>query len=521
VDNGMTTPLVMESEQFRIVATVNGRTRCNVFLYHRANMDTPLLVEDLNLAASDHRAAAIERLDEGIRPEATVLFAQLAARVAQERAKPKKEPAAATELFPPLEPWDHAVDGVTLADALLALIVTYVSLPRHAANALALWLLHTYVTDVTDYTPYILVTSPVRECGKSTLLDVLLHLAYRAIKSDGITAAALYRLIEKNSPAMLLDEMDTRLKLDGGEALRGVLNAGFQRSGQITICVGDEHEARHFRVFCPKVLAGIGRPWDTVVSRSIPVRLTRASREELAVLQKVRGDRIDGICLPHRRRALRWATDNRDALTDRDPAMPAELGARQCDVWRPLMAISDLIGGHWPETARAAAVALHGVAEEEGDYGLLMLEDVRQLFATDGGDKMFSATIAQELGKREDRPWPEYRHDKAITARGIASLLGRFGVKPKTVRVRHETGKGYDLADLAPAFRTYLIPPQQNVTSVTSETDLSEEATAKPEAPANVTDVTEQMGDAWEPEPPMGVTRTPVLLPAKLSVVNR
>jgi hypothetical protein len=49
-------------------------------------------------------------------------------------------------------------------------------------------------------------------------------------------------------------------------------------------------------------------------------------------------------------------------------------------VWRPLLAVADAIGGKWTQTAREAALALYGVAEEEGDYGLLMLEDVRQLF---------------------------------------------------------------------------------------------------------------------------------------------
>ena len=62
---------------------------------------------------------------------------------------------------------------------------------------------------------------------------------------------------------MLLDELDAQLRSDAGESLRKVLNTGFARTGKITICVGDAHEDKDFATFCPKVLAGIGRVWDT------------------------------------------------------------------------------------------------------------------------------------------------------------------------------------------------------------------------------------------------------------------
>ncbi len=464
-------PLMVESASLRAVAAVNGRTRCNVFLYQHGEDDAPLLAEDLNLAASKERTDAIERLPPFYREEAEPLLAQLAAVVAAERARPiPKEQAGTAKPFHDLEPWPDEINGAALLDTLVILLRSYVVLPPASAPALALWLAHTYVTDVTDYTPYVLVTSPVRECGKSTLLELLYWLVFRGMKSDGITAAALYRRIHRLSPTMLLDELDSRLRGDSGEALRGVLNSGFHRGGTFSVCVGDNHEDQDFRTFGPKVLAGIGRVWDTVTSRSFPVRLTRASREELAYLSKIRGDRIDGICLPYRRQLLRWTSDVRERLSVTDAVTPEELGARQSDVWRPLLAIADVAGGHWPTTARTAALELYGVSEEEGDYGLLVLEDVRDLFASRRSENLFSSEICQELAKREDRPWPEYtRGDRAITPRGLARLVGRFGVKPKTVRVGAETGKGYTLAALVPVFRTYLPNPVLSVTSVTPE----------------------------------------------------
>lgn len=481
------TPLMVESANLRAIATLNGKSRCSVLIYARSDLDTPLLVDEFNLTAHEERTAVVGRLDELLWEEADSTLTQLAAIVAEERTRPR--PKAANQepgQIPPLEPWGYEVDGAALLDTLRAHILRYVVLPPSAAEALSLWVLHTFVTDVTDYTPYILISSPVRECGKTTLDEVLLHLAHRARMTGGITAAALYRTIEKHSPTMILDELDARLRGDAGEYLRGVLNTGFQRSGCITICEGDKNEPRDYKTFCPKVLSGIGRVWDTVTSRSIPIRLSRASREELAKLSKIRGDKIGGISLPYQQQALRWATDNRDQLVECEPLLPEELGARQCDVWRPLTAIAVTCGSHWPDTARKAALALHGVAEEEGDYGLLLLEDLRQIFADGGTTNLHTANILQGLIKREDRPWPEYRAGRAITARGLSDLLGRFGVKSKNVRVGLEVAKGYSLDDLGSLFRTYLRTSDPAVTGVT---DLG------------VTDVTDRTKPPHRPGP--------------------
>jgi hypothetical protein len=265
---------------------------------------------------------------------------------------------------------------------------------------------------------------------------------------------------------MLLDELDTRLKGDNAEIYRGVLNSGFSRDGGVfTICVGDKHEEKDFKTFAPKVLAGIGRLPDTITSRSIPIRLSRAAKEELRSKKKIRGDTIDALCEPHRRKLLRLADQLRDDLRGTDPEVPEELGARQADVWRPLLAIADAIGEDWPRIARESAKTLHGVAEEEGDYGILMLADVRDLVDAEPDEHITSAHIVKELTKLEHRPWPEYRAGHPITTRGVATLLGRFGIKPVTVRVGSEVGKGYKLEHLAPAFKRYLPPKKPESTA--------------------------------------------------------
>ena len=202
----------------------------------------------------------------------------------------------------------------------------------------------------------------------------------------------------------------------------------------------------------------------------VPVRPRPAASGEqgrAGGAQKLRGDRIAAECLSFRRKPRRFAADVRDGLAAADPPTPEVLGARQCDVWRPPLAVADAAGGGWPARAASAAVAAWAATGGETDYGLLLLEDPRGLFDTRGTDAPFSAVIVEELAKKEGRPRPEYRGDRPITENGLASLLRRFEVRPPTVRVGDDPAKGYRREDLAPLFKLYLPTPEPTVTTVT------------------------------------------------------
>lgn len=464
--------LTKESEHLQAIVVMNGRTKTAVIV-RELSTKRILHSDDFNPVASKSRDEFVSHLLENVQDEAADLLGGIAEEVAASRAAPEKEELA-DDPFPAIEPFRTAVSGEALLDGLVEFLESYMVLPANAAEAIALWLVHTYLIDVADYTPYLHATSPVRECGKSTLLEVLAGLAYRGFKTDSITPAALYRKNDRHHPTLFLDEIDVRVKMEGSEGLRGVLNSGFRRTGKHTICVGDNHEDQDFSTWGPKVLAGIGRLWDTVTSRSIPIRLARAQKSELSHLRKLRDDRIAGECLPHRQKAMRWANDNREALRVADAVAPDELGARQCDVWRPLFAIADQAGGRWARLARDAAIALHGIPEEEGDYGLLLLQDLKALFEKPPHPPVLSSeAIIESLMAMEDRPWAEYRNGHPITKRGLAQLIGRFRAKPtKDIRVTDIDGKsrsvkGYEYTTLEPLFTTYLPTPSASATSAT------------------------------------------------------
>src|SRR4051812_22173229 len=67
---------------------------------------------------------------------------------------------------PDVEPWGDAVEGGRLLDDLATLLRRHVVLPHMAAEALALWIVHTYAFELRDVTAYVGVESPLKRCGK-------------------------------------------------------------------------------------------------------------------------------------------------------------------------------------------------------------------------------------------------------------------------------------------------------------------------------------------------------------------
>jgi hypothetical protein len=491
-------------EHLSISATRNGAQRGPIMIW---SGEVSLLTDSINIIAASERAKVVARLPVDLQDEAQRGLDYLAATVVSaldDAANSASDPGDSP--FAKLAPWPDPVAGAAILEAVRSILIRHVVLPEFGADTLALWVAHTYVADVADYTPYIHVKSPVRECGKTTLLELLEHLAFRAQTSDGISAAALFRRIDRWAPTILLDELDAQLRGDRAEDLRGILNSGFKRGRKFTRCVGDDQTDTDFHTYSPKVLAGIGKLWDTVASRAILIAMRRASRAELKGLAKIRGHLIGPECEPYQRRLARWATDNREALRSMEPTVPESLGAREGDIWRPLLAIAEHAGGDWPARAHAAATSLHrGTAE--GDYGLLLLSDLRELFASRGAKVLASETIVDELAKRIDRPWPEYnsKTQKPITQRGLASLLGRFDIQPKTVRLDDgKTPKGYRLDEMEPVFRTYLDDGDADL-SATSATSANHnnlgvafsvaDRNAEPPQPSRVADVGDSVAD--------------------------
>jgi hypothetical protein len=262
-------------------------------------------------------------------------------------------------------------------------------------------------------------------------------------------------------PTLLVDEADTFLKEN--DELRGVLNARHRKGGVVIRTVGEDHEPRQFSVWAPVAIAMIGRLPDTLHDRSTDCRLRRRKPSER--VQSFRSDRTDHLLVLARKMA-RWTSDNAVTLAAADPDM-GSLQNRVADNWRPLFALADLAGGEWPARVRKIASAADA-ARAEQSVGALLLADCKDAFDEKNVDRLSSEELTVYLIGLEDRPWPEFKHGKALSQAQLARLLGKFEILSGTIRLPDgRTPKGYYLSAFKDAFAAYLpsesaTPPQTN-----------------------------------------------------------
>src|SRR5713101_2879419 len=124
-------------------------------------------------------------------------------------------------------------------DKLIALLRKYVVMTEPQYLVTALWIVHTHGVLCFDQTPYLTVTSPERQCGKSRLLELLELLVPRPWATIMPSEATLYRRIAKETPTLLLDEADAVFAPGNEnryEGLRAILNAGHRRGATVTRC---------------------------------------------------------------------------------------------------------------------------------------------------------------------------------------------------------------------------------------------------------------------------------------------
>lgn len=380
-------------------------------------------------------------------------------------------PVAAAQ--PTMTPEDAASITGELLEKCRAWIRRYIVVSDEQTSILAAWTLHTYAFDAAETTPYIHITAPERECGKSRLIEVLEAIAAAAITSEGMTAAALVRTIEAKKPTIFLDEMDAQLGGDKeyAEAIRGILNAGFRKGGVFYKCVGKDFALKDFNVYCPKCFAGIGALPDTVSSRSIVIEMRRKLPGETVEPFRQRAVKI--AALPIKTGLEEWAARRAaEMLQTFEPASIANLSDRQNDIAEPLLAIAQLAGYGWLQRLTGALQSVFKAAgAEDTSIGTALLADIHSVFDEGTAEHIPSKALADRLCEIEGRPWAEWSHGKGLTANNLARQLKRFGVNPQTIRVGTETAKGYRRADFEDVWARYC--PSPSIPTVTTSQPAS------------------------------------------------
>jgi putative DNA primase/helicase len=393
------------------------------------------------------REATVKKLQEiGIRSPAALVDA--AYFVAKSPDGPETNIA-----FVEPTPWPDPVNGGELLVELSSIFCKYVVMSSNEALAISLWTILSYLSEAVHILPLLAISSPEKRCGKTLTLEIVQSLALRPLPASNISAASLYRVVEKFRPTLLIDEADTFLAAK--DELRGIINAGHRRSFAFVLrCDGDDSEPKPFSTWCPKAIALIGKMVDTLEDRSIAIRMRRKSPDEK--IERFQPHKIAAEFETIRRRMARWTQDNATIISNSDPDVPRQLNDRAQDNWRPLLSIADAAGDIWPELARDAAVNISGVSSSGESIRVQLLQDVQAIFTMKAATRIPSDDLCKALHEMEERPWPEWRKGKPITPRQLAALLKPFGIQPKQARFGVVNVRAYDLDDFGDTLSRYV-----------------------------------------------------------------
>lgn len=348
------------------------------------------------------------------------------------------------------------LDGAALLAKVEAFIRRFCILPsEHAYAAVTLWAAHTHFIGQLETTGRLACLSPEPGSGKTRVLEVLDVLCWNPLLALDLSMSAFFRIVEERRPTVLLDEVDAiftgKAKSDGAEDLRRVLNNGY-RVGAVVQRVGgvNRDQVQEFRVFTPVAMAGLGNLPDTLMSRSIILRMKRRAAGESVQPWRDRLHRPEGELL--QAALAEWAAGAGQLPY---PELPEPVVDRDADVWEPLIMVADVAAGDWPARAREACLAF--LAEKPTSsvsLGVRLLSDLRDVWPEDQA-VMSTAGIIDALGELDEAPWADL-YGEGLKPRKLAQLLSDYGAKSTQVRIGATTRKGYRREDLWDAWQRYV-----------------------------------------------------------------
>jgi uncharacterized protein DUF3631 len=356
-----------------------------------------------------------------------------------------EQPIAEESKAPPRTPKERPTeDGAVILHEIAASLRRHVVLPDGAAETIALFVMHTFGHQAAQFSPLLSIVSPVNDCGKTILLSVLKELVFPPLCVTDLTPTGLYRTITFSKRTLVIDNGEDLLP--GNKRLQNLLSSGHCRA------VARVHLADGvYNAWFPKVIALVGELPASLRDRSLRICLKRKRPNEVvAPLDQAAIAHLEALC----RRAVEWVAEKFNQIAAANPAMPEAVTNRTCDNWRPLVAIADAAGGHWPELARSLAVKAAG--EAGSSSSILLLRDIQQVFQDKGADRLATADLLDALNSNEEMPWCEWKGGRPLTAAQLAQVLRPFDIHPKTVRFGEDTAKGYNRIDFEDAFERYL-----------------------------------------------------------------
>lgn len=441
---------------------------------------TAITPEPVNQIADEELIAQLSSLKpmeyDRVRKEAAKTLG-IQVKTLDEMIKASRNEGCETDRMPfsEIEPHDSPVILADVLNEVAETIRRYVILDREQADAAALWIAHTHLTEVFEISPLLIINAPERACAKTLLQTLVGRMSHRPLPASNASLSAIFRAVELWGPTILIDEADTFFR-DHSE-LHGMVNAGYKRGGYVlrSESVGDSFEPRMFSVYSAKSIAGIALERhlpDSTMSRGIVINMRRKlSHENVMRMRHASDSDFEQIAS----KLVRFANDQSQQVRLTRPNLPDELSDRAQDNWECLLAIAERAGVEWRERATHAALKLSAASEQSSGTSNELLAGIREIFKKWPGTKISTVDLINALINDDEKSWATYNRGKPISPRQLAKQLSIYGIKSKTVRLGpEETPKGYELDEFNDAFLRYLKPlpilaPQGNCATSPTE----------------------------------------------------
>ena len=359
-------------------------------------------------------------------------------------------------------------ETAALLDALSRLLARFVVFPSEQDRyAVATWALHTWALDAFDNTPRLALLSAEKGSGKTRVLEILELVCRNPIQTVNVSVPVLFRLTGgEQPPTILFDEAETMLGYRVAkehEDLRGLVNAGHRRGSAVYRMVMDGKgggEPERFETFAPVAFAGLEELPETVMARSVVVRMRRRMPSE--TVENLRHRQGVRITLELRDALEAWSLrpELHDAVHELLEGLvpPPGVEDRAADVWESLLVLGELAGEPWTQRLHEAAASIHTRSvEEDSSLGVQLLRDVRSVFLERGNPtRLPSAEIVGALVELEGRPWPSVKSGDPLDAQRFAQLVKRYAIRPTTLREGERTFKGYTRESFEDSWARYV-----------------------------------------------------------------
>ena len=345
--------------------------------------------------------------------------------------------------------------GQAMVERLEAFILRYVAVPGGREGGvglvLAIWCLHTWLSERYTTTPYLVITAATKQAGKTLCMEVLGLLCRNPRQLATVRALAVVRMIEafEGRVTFFFDEAEKLASSKAGDE-RSIMTSGYRVGGKHAITVGKSFT--EFKTYASKCFALIGDLMDVLRDRSVVVILQRAVpvadfNVERAEAEGAAGELVKDVV----------------GFFKELPALrsPEFLSGRDREIWTVLWSIAGALELDAATTKRltryimdltaaksAPAKRFNRSAESEADamtrtYSERALADLRKVVGA-GEPGVWTSVAVERMKGLDDGPWRTFG-GVGLSETSLAGLVGVHGVRPE--RIRMVVGKGARAAE--------------------------------------------------------------------------